>query len=103
MSEKNRPAHKIRRGPLTLTIWKNDTENGPMYTVNPSRSYKDGDQWKETTSFHQQDLLVLGKLLDDAETWIAAQRAAARSTEPAQETGYAEDEIERKQAGGRGR
>ena len=60
MSEKKQPAHKIRgAGGLTVTIWKNDGENGPFYSVNATRSYKQGEEWKETTSFHQQDLLTL--------------------------------------------
>ncbi len=104
MPEKNKPAHKIRNGALTVTIWKNDGQEGPFYTTAASRSYKDGDQWKETNSFHQQDLLTLAKMLDQAETWIAQEKAKARTAQHGAEeppTGYADQETERKRAGGR--
>jgi hypothetical protein len=106
MTDKNKPAHTIRRpGGLKLTIWKNDGQNGPFYTTNLSRSYQDkSGQWQETTSFHQDDLLYLSKMTDEAETWIANEQAkakAARPTQEAPEGGYAEAETERKRAGGR--
>ena len=44
------------------TIW---------YNVDLSRGYKQGDDWKETTSLNQDDLLPMAKLLDEADTWIA--------------------------------
>ena len=106
MTEKNKPAHKIRNGALTVTIWKNDGENGPFYTATPSRSYKQGEEWKETNSYHQQDLLALAKMLDQAETWIANEQAkakAAQQSHEALEGGYAERETERKRVGGKNR
>jgi hypothetical protein len=105
MTEKNKPAETIRRpGGLKVTIWKNDGDNGPFYTATPSRSYKDGDQWKETSSFHQHDLLILAKMFDEAETWIANEQAKAKATQQprdAEQPSHAERETERKRAGGR--
>jgi hypothetical protein len=99
MSEKNKPAHTIRRpGGLKLAIWKNDGEHGLFYTATATRSYKDGDQWKETTSFHHQDLLPLAKMFDEAETWIAQELAKVKAAEQ----GYSERE-EQKRAGHGGR
>ena len=47
----NQPAHKIRRGVLQVTIWRNTGDNGTWYSVIPSRGYKVGDDaWKETDS-----------------------------------------------------
>lgn len=104
MTEKNQPAHKIRRaGGLTVTIWKNDGDNGPFYSVTATRSYKQGEEWKETTSFHQQDLLPLGKMLDQADTWIAAEQAKAKLSDQshdAEQSAHAERETGRR-AGGR--
>lgn len=37
---KAKPAHKLRSGALTVTIWKNESDKGPWYSVTPSRSFK---------------------------------------------------------------
>jgi hypothetical protein len=78
MTDKAKPAHKIRSGALTVTVWKNDGDNGPWYSVTPSRAYKQGDQWKDSDSFGQDDLLRLGKLLDQADSWIQSAEQAER-------------------------
>ncbi|HLJ92758.1 MAG TPA: hypothetical protein VKU02_06130 [Gemmataceae bacterium] len=95
MPEKPKPAHKLRSGALTVTIWKNDGENGPWYSCVPSRSYKQGDQWVETNSYSGDDLLRLTKLLDKADDWIMNELAAAKAAE---RSGHADRE-ERKRAG----
>jgi len=65
------PAHKIRRGVLQVTIWRNTSDKGTFYSATPSRGYKQGDDtWKETDSLNQDDLLPMAKLLDLADTWI---------------------------------
>ena len=78
MSDKAKPAHKIRHRALTVTIWKNDSDKGSFYTVTPSRSYKQGDLWKESDSFAEDDLLALAKLIDQAHSWIMSAEQAAR-------------------------
>jgi hypothetical protein len=71
------PAHKIRRGVLQVTIWRNTGQSGTWYSVIPSRGYKAGeDAWKETDSLNADDLLPMAKLLDLADTWIIHQQAA---------------------------
>ena len=71
------PAHKIRNGVLQVTIWRNNGEKGPWYSVIPTRSYKQGDDmWKETDSLGSEDLLAMAKLLDLADTWIMHQKQA---------------------------
>jgi hypothetical protein len=70
MSDNRKPAHKIRSGTLTVTIWTNDSDKGAWYSVTPSRSYKKDDKWSESDSFGQDDLLRLAKLLDEADSWI---------------------------------
>jgi hypothetical protein len=78
MSDNAKPAHKIRNRTLSVTIWKNEGEKGPFYSVTPSRSYKQGDQWKESDSFGEDDLLPLAKLLDEAHSWIVNAQQAER-------------------------
>lgn len=71
------PAHKIRDGVLQVTIWRNTTEKGHYYTVNPSRSYKSGDEtWKESDSLNADDLLAMAELLREAYRWIKLQKQA---------------------------
>ena len=71
------PAHKIRRGVLQVTIWRNTSDKGTWYSVIPSRSYKQGDDaWKQTDSLNGDDLLPMAKLLDLADTWIMHQLQA---------------------------
>jgi len=66
----NKPVHEIRLGRIKAAIWANDTEHGVRHGVTILRLYKDGDQWKETPSFGRDDLLVVAKIADQANTWI---------------------------------
>ena len=68
----NKPVHEIRFGRIKAAVWANDSEHGVRYAVTISRIYKDGEQWKETTSFGRDDLLVVAKIADQANTWIYA-------------------------------
>jgi hypothetical protein len=70
--------HKIRVGAISVSIWRNEGEKGPFYTVTPARSYKQGEEWKESDSFGFDDLLTLAKLLDQAHSWIMDQQQADR-------------------------
>jgi hypothetical protein len=72
----NKPVHEIRYGSIKAVIWKNDTANGAMHNVTVARIYKDGEEWKESSGFGRDDLLVLAKALDEAHTWIHSQKAA---------------------------
>ncbi len=73
---KQRPAHEIRLGRIKATIWANQSDNGTWYNVNLSRSYKDGDEWKSTTSFGRDELLTVAKVADLANSWIHGQAQA---------------------------
>jgi hypothetical protein len=75
---KNRPVHEIRFGRIRAAIWQNETENGTRHNVTISRLYKDGDDWKDSTSFGRDDLPLVAKVCDQAHSWIFAQ-AAERS------------------------
>ena len=67
------PAHKLRLGLITATIWDNDG----FYSVDLSRSYKDQQSnWNNTTSFASSDLLNVAKCAERAEIWIARQSNA---------------------------
>lgn len=75
---KNRPVHELRFGRIRAAIWQNETENGPRHNVTITRLYKDGNEWKDSTSFGRDDLPLVAKVCDQAHTWIFEQ-AAERS------------------------
>ncbi len=76
--DKNRPVHVVRLRNIRAAIWANDLEIGLRYNVTVSRLYKDNDQqWKTSESFGRDDLLLVGKVLDLAHSWICEQLQAS--------------------------
>lgn len=67
---KVRPVHEIRLGRIRAAIWENETQNGTRHNVTLSRLYKDGEEWKDSTSFGRDDLPLVAKVSDLAHTWI---------------------------------
>jgi hypothetical protein len=67
---KQKPVHEVRLGRIKAAIWANETDNGTRHNVTITRLYKDGEEWKSTDSFGRDDLLLLGKVCDEAHTWI---------------------------------
>jgi hypothetical protein len=70
---KQKPAHEIRLGRIKATIWANETDSGTRHNVSISRLFKDGDEWKQTTSFGRDDLPLMAKVVDMAHLWIYEQ------------------------------
>jgi hypothetical protein len=66
---KPQPAAKFRLGYVTATVWKNDD----FFNTVLSKSYKDGDEWKDTDQLGTGDLLNASKLLERAEQFISEQ------------------------------
>ncbi len=77
-----KPAHKIRSGALTVTIWRKQGEKSPWFSAELTRSYKQGEEWKESTSLGYDDLLTAAKLLDMAHSWIMSQSQTERPEQP---------------------
>jgi hypothetical protein len=70
----DKPANRFRLGNITATIWKNQNNGGnTFYTTNLIRSYKDGDEWKQSDSLSSGDLLNAAKALQRSEAWISEQ------------------------------
>ena len=72
-SSTNQPVHKIRHGAISASIWRQETEKGPMFNVSIQRSYKEGEEWKSSTSFGSQNLLVVSLIATRAFEWISDQ------------------------------
>ena len=81
----DKPAHEVRLGTVKATIWKNDTGNGVRFNTTFTRLYRDGNEWKNTSSFGRDDLLVVRKVADQAHSWICEQRQEESSAEDKRE------------------
>jgi hypothetical protein len=69
--EKRKPIHEIRLGKVRAAIWENGADNDRVrYSVTFSRLYKDGNQWRDSSSFGRQELLLLQKVADLAHTFL---------------------------------
>lgn len=70
----NQPAKKFRIGYVTATVWANEGNGDTtFYTVDISRTFKDGDDYRSTNSLNQADLLNAAFLLQQANRWIIEQ------------------------------
>jgi hypothetical protein len=69
------PVFTVRHRALKAAVWKNDTENGPMLNTTLSRSYKDGETWKESQSLGFDDLLAAAELLRTCYGFISREMA----------------------------
>jgi hypothetical protein len=78
-----RPVHRIRNGAVTASIWRQDTDKGPLFNVTFQRTYKDKDKWRYSGSFGRKDLLVVGLIAAKAFDWIATQSQKASKRQPA--------------------
>ena len=70
---KQKPVHEIRMGRIKAAIWANETDNGTRHNVTITRLYKDGDEWKTSTSFGREELPLVAKVADMAHSWIYQQ------------------------------
>ena len=69
-SPKTQPVHEVRLGTVKAAIWKNETDGGIRYNVTFERLYTQDGEWRSTSSFGRDELLLLGKVTDLAHTWI---------------------------------
>lgn len=58
-----------------------------MFNVTFQRSYKDGEAWKNSTSFGKRDLLVVGFIAALAFEWIGNQSKSISPSERHEQSG----------------
>ena len=68
--QRPQPSAKFRMGRITATVWENQSDKGPWFSTTILRSYKDGDDWKTTSSFGRDDLPLVEKVAAQAHAWI---------------------------------
>lgn len=78
---KTLPVHKIRCGSTTATIWENESENRPWYNTTVVRSYRpeDSEEYQETNSYVDNQLLELAAAAQLAYAWIVERQSELRA------------------------
>lgn len=76
------PIEELRIGAVKAAIWQNQVRDGVVrYNVTFGRLYRtESGEWRTTSSFGRNDLLVLAKLADQAHTRLFALQAAEDHT-----------------------
>ncbi len=69
--QRNAPVFTCRHRALKAAVWKNESESGTFYNVTLSRSYKEGETWKESQSFGYDDVLIVAELLRTCHGFIS--------------------------------
>ena len=66
---------------IRVSIWENQSKNnGSWLSVTISRTYRDGEEYKDTTSFRRDDLLFVAKAAELAFSWCLRQAEAGKQT-----------------------
>ena len=85
-STKQKPVETLRDGGVKAAIWANQTEKGnTFYNVTFSRTYRDGDTFKDTSSFGASDLLKVARLAAKAYDSITVLRAESQEDDSSEE------------------
>lgn len=83
-----KPLKTFRLRGVSASVFANsakvDGKERTFHKVAIQRAYKDGEDWKHTSSFGRDDLPVLKKLVDDAWNHILATEAAAKNADDAE-------------------
>lgn len=64
------PLKTFRIGSVKAAIWKNEAEGRSFYSTKIIRTYRDGEEWKETNIYSHDDLMNVAKLAERAEAYI---------------------------------
>lgn len=60
MTDKKKPIQRVQSGPVTGAIWENQTKEGEaFFSATFERSYKDGEEFKNSSSYGSNDLAHL--------------------------------------------
>lgn len=95
----NKPIETLRDSRLKASIWENESEKGPYYTVTLAKIYEDKDgHLQETQSFSASELLRVAELAREAHGVVRdlkRERSHERNTEQQAEQGNSRSRSER--------
>lgn len=75
----NHPVQSHRDGGVEIAIWRRDTDKGPVFNTERTRSYQDKDgNWQKTHSIPERDLLKAARLDQQAYASIQEMREQER-------------------------
>ena len=61
--EKKHPVQSHRDGAVEVAIWRRETDTGPVFNTERTRSYRDQDgNWQKTHAIPERDLLKAARL-----------------------------------------
>ena len=83
----NKPIKRFAVGSgIRASILENESKNngGTWHSVTITRTYRDGDEYKDTTSFRRDDLLFVAKASELAFAWCLKQAKANTQSETKQ-------------------
>ena len=73
MSENKAPVKKFRCGNIVASIWENELKDKRvLLSVTLQKTYKDGDEWKESKSYTVNDLPKVKNILEKSFDYIMA-------------------------------
>ena len=79
MARSSKPVEVFRRRGISASVFANIAEvegrKVTFHKVSIQRRYKDGDEWKTTTSFGRDDLPVVSHIAQLAWDWILSAEA----------------------------
>ena len=81
MNTNNKPVHVIRCGNIKATCWLNSTQAGYFYNTTITSSYRDKstDEWGDSGSFSDRELLTVAHAFQEMYRWICEQKASANT------------------------
>ena len=72
----NKPVQVFRHRQLSASIFENEAKNGgTFYSVSLQRAYKDGDEYRHSSSFSRDEIPVARHLLQNAWAFILEAQA----------------------------
>ena len=72
----NKPMQKLQLRGISASVFENQSENGvAFYKVSITRTYKDGDEFKTTSTFSRDDLPIVQELTRQA--WLTILKVEA--------------------------
>ncbi|MEZ5942474.1 MAG: hypothetical protein R3C18_13860 [Planctomycetaceae bacterium] len=80
----NKPMKKLQLRGISASVFANQSENGvTFYKVSITRTFKDGDEFKTTSTFSRDDLPIVQELSRQA--WLTILKAEAEANASARQ------------------
>ena len=75
---KKKPAYEKRLGNIRIAVWENVTDGKRWHNAAVTRRYKQGDEWREASTFNGlADLALVAECIAFGKSWIADRQEQA--------------------------